>query len=313
MFRKTMSAAVGGLFLLTLAACGGGGGGDDGPATTGDLTAANYESRADASVDTTLATTDFENGNIAVPQAVGARPLDGKVSIGSVSQLIARRVLADNYREQPMAGEPVSVPCDWGGRILMSGQFSNPPRSGQTITLQAENCQDNEDDEPVNGSITATVTRYAEDGPVYSLGLRMVFSHFGSEDQHVSGSASFSLTYDRNAGEVVRSEYVFKGLAVTTPSGTLQWHHGVRVVRAGDGDQLSLNGHIQIDGDYYALEQNQPFHAVSGMPESGKLTVVDKDGDRLEIVAGADRFTYTFYAKGSTSPTATSVRLHSEL
>lgn len=292
--------AVGAIAAL-LAACGGGGGGggsDTAEPTeaTGDFSESNYSATADAAATTALGSGSLDSyTNVQL----GLATAGGGVDLGSVAGVrafVLERGVARNTLEQSLATDSETFACDVSGSFTLTVTYSDPEvvQAGDRVGFSMTNCVFESGDAPINGSFTGTFVSYTDDD---DNSMSIVFNDFGSADATLDGR--LTITSSQNGAQLT---IAYEGLTATLDGESMTWYHTITVTSTA----LSLGGFIEVNGEVYELTQVAPFTlSASGYPTSGTLRITDADGDRVEVVAGADRFTYNFYAASNTTSTPT--------
>ncbi|MCM5682073.1 hypothetical protein M8A51_21300 [Schlegelella sp. S2-27] len=291
-----------GVMSVLVAACGGGGGGSGGsegstPTTaTGDFSETTYSATADAAATTALSSGSIDSFT-GVPLGLSAS--DRTVDLSSpagvrafVLQQAGRHVL-----EQSLATESQTTDCDVSGTFRVTVTYSDPDevQAGDKVSFAMNDCVFASGDAPLNGSFTATFRSYTDEN---DNSMSIVFNDFGSADAMLDGR--LTITSSQNGAQLT---IAYQDLTATIDDEPVTWYHTIAV-----GTDLSLGGFIEVDGEAYRLTQVEPFTlSGTGYPSSGTLRITDAQGDRVEIVAGAEGFTYNYYVASNTTgtPTAT--------
>ncbi|AKJ31488.1 hypothetical protein [Caldimonas brevitalea] len=304
MFRKSIQALVCGVAIAGLSACGGGGGGggDDnaGPsAATGDLTNTNYDGTTRSGA---AAVSSSVKGPSVLTLAAGVTNAGGggvDLSVRGVSQLMLQR-LNPTRSAQAAATESGSIACPYGGSMTFTADVSGEePRRGDKVTFTANDCKNGFDAPVVNGRVIATVLEATET----KLSMRMAFEAFGPAGEALNGSVTYTAS-ESNGSE--RIAFTFEGMAgAGAGADARMWYTLELSEDASTGKQtVSASGFVVVGSDAYKLQQDAAFTLSGGRPVSGKFRLIDKQGDYVELVAGTTAYTATFYAAGSTAPTA---------
>ena len=293
-----------GVVSVLVAACGGGGGGGGGSdsatptSATGDFSETTYSATADAAATTALNSGSID-GFTSVPLGLSAS--GGAADLGSaagVRAFVLQQAAGRHALEQSLATDSETLSCGASGTFKVTVTYSNPDtvQAGDKVSFVMNNCVFEPGDAPVNGSFTATFRSYTDED---DNSMSIVFNDFGTADAMLDGK--LVITSSQNGAQLT---IAYEGLTATIDGESVTWHHTISVGTSG----LSLGGFIEVDGDAYQLTEVEPFTlSGTGYPTSGTLRVTDAQGDRVEIVAGAEGFTYNFYAASNTTgtPTAT--------
>lgn len=258
--------------LVLLSACGGGGGGGDaGPRASGDLTAANY----------------VQTANALVPLVAGGESAAGELEL-AVKETMAK------------ATDSGIVSCSGGGSLLFTQVVARPNEAtpGDKVTVTAQSCV--EDGELLTGSLEAELLAFSQ-----SYGrIGLTAMAFGTPELRLNGKSVIELDERTSGRQTVRVH--FNGMTVSMPKENVSLQHGYEYVREGGLSKVSVSGFAYTGGQSYELRQRSAFvlSATTGMPQSGVLDLVDKDGDRVEVKVSGERYTYTYYPAGSSTPGA---------
>lgn len=294
-----------------LVACGGGGGGDgDDDAgmptqATGRFESSTYVATTDDAIRAVSGSLGSES-DLLVPQ-VGAASSDmasaaaPQPSLLTVTRNAARRTLDRRDIVRPQATDRYSEVCD-SGRIDYISNYASATTvtPGDSIEVIFQSCV--LAGETFTGSALFTVRSYRADSTSVSSTIDIAFRQFGSATLRLNGAASFTWL-DASTSETTRVSFL--GLTATTPQGSRSWYHTVESILSSSGNErVSLSGFVQVGGQFYRLTQLTPFDIdTSGRPYSGRLSLTDAQGARVEIQATATRFVYSYYAPGATTPT----------
>lgn len=290
---------------MLLTACGGGGGGGGGEESakaTGDLTTANYEQVSNAATGPVLgsvaAAQEFERIASAEDSGAGLA-----LDLGRLQHKLLDRFEGRSDRARALASSSETVGCSGGGSLLVTATFAREDRDtrGDKVTISSQGCI--EDGLPVSGQIEAVLRDFGGSGDHRFFRMDLNAASFGTSQFSLNGSST--LQFDEWSSGKESLKVSFNGLTIRTPGETLPLHHGYEYVHGAGVPTLSLSGLLHVRGQTYRLEQRTAFTLSSaGYPQSGLLSLVDKDGDRVDVAATATRFTYTYFATGSSTPSA---------
>lgn len=313
MTARFLRLAIAPIVLAALAACGGGGGGSDDstPAATGDMAAANYATTTGGVVDSVMDGLDF-GGTIA-----GALPFGGSGSgataaaaqrgtfslpQGRLERALVGHLMRRSVGPSALATSTSSIPCSGGGQLVFTDTFASDTAvtKGDRFDVTSQGCI--EGDLPVTGSLALVVSQYSESQTALSAAISLTANAFGSSDLRINGGATISVSAN-NASAALTIAY--QAMTATTPDATLTWDHSFTYTFTDTHETLSFGGIAHHAGASYTLRQDVPFDVTgTGVPASGQLSIIDKDGDRVQVTADGAGFTYTFYVAGSSTPAA---------
>lgn len=282
------------LASLLLVACGGGG--DSAPTVTfpqartgtpsaaADLTAANADALSAESVrlllthaldgDTTSANAD--------PSTVNA------VSGSAMRQVLARRA-ASGTRERAQAVVTISLDCLSGtGSVTADLANSNVITAGDTFTATMNNCVLDNTLPAASGQFTMrwNIVEGSASDPV-ALDMTMTMNAF-----ELSGLPSLTGSinlYARAFSDGTQRGFTRYNAVRAVSGGTVQildWDLD-EVLGLDRSIQLNLSGNVQIGGQTYAVQQVTAFRTpqASSTPTSGRLDLIDAQGDHVSITA----------------------------
>lgn len=314
MMKRTLRAMLCGAAAGGLIACGGGGGGgggsDDGP--SGNFSASDYQVTADLAAASVLASGSMDEQLEQALDDGGAAPSVHLHSIAGIRSFVLSTSAAlpsDRERAQLTTSVSETSSCDHSGTLTIRMTFEVPlvippgfvlgRQAGDKVKVTADDCAFSPGDRPVNGGFTATFVSYVDDDD-YKLSLS--FDQFGTDILQLDGTVRVT-----SAGTTGSMTLAYRGLTATFEDSTVTWHHSVQT-ESGTAAQASFSGEFEsTDGSTFDWVQTQPFvlSPATGYPASGMLTLRDAQGDRVQIVAGAEGFIYHFYTAGNTSSTPT--------
>ncbi|MGA0609887.1 hypothetical protein [Caldimonas sp. KR1-144] len=312
MTARFLRLALAPIVLAALAACGGGGGGSDDstPAATGDMAAANYATTTGGVVDSVMTGLDFA-GTIAgaLPQgggsgATAAAAQRGTFTLpqGRLERALVGRLMQRSVGPSALATSTSSIACSGGGQLVFTDTFASDTAvtKGDRVDVTSQGCI--EGGLPVTGSLALVVSQYSESQTALSAAISLTATAFGSSDLRINGGATISVSANSAS---VSLAIAYQSMTATTPEATLTWDHSFTYTFTDTHETLSFGGIAHHAGASYTLRQDVPFDVTgTGVPASGQLSIIDKDGDRVQVTADGAGFTYTFYVAGSNTPTA---------
>lgn len=290
----------------SLAACGGGGGGEGGSArptaATGTFSTDSYKGTTDRVVDTLTATSVATS--FAMPADASNSPAWRQSDRLAALVRTAFVNLQGSRRAAAAAVEPIDEACAGGGRLTGSISYKSPDFSsvGDYVELVAANCVD-WDGVRYDGRLKVTLTAVAATSAQAELHTQNLLIAANGVTTTINGTARVSYTQTETK-EAMR--IAFDGLSATQGSQSYRWWHVLDYedVYAGTtGPTVAFSGFVEVDGRYYQLQQRAPF-TVYSMSMSGTLDIVDANGNRVAVSAAQERFTYTYYEAGSSTPKA---------
>lgn len=310
---RFLRVALAPIVLVALAACGGGGGGGDGdsaPAATGDMATANYATTTGGVVDSVMTGLDF-GGTItdALPLGTGSVATAATVRSGSFSLPQGRleRVLVEHLTRRSvgpavLATAVSQVACSGGGLLVFTDTYASDTAvtKGDRVDVSSQGCI--EGGLPVTGTLALVISQYSESQTAASAAITLTANAFGSSDLRINGGATISVSATSAS---VGLTVAYQAMTATTPNATLTWDHSFAYTFTETQQTLSFGGLAHHAGASYTLRQDVPFNLTdAGVASSGQLSIIDKDGDRVQVTADGAGFTYTFYLAGSNTPSA---------
>lgn len=315
-YKKTAIAVALG---FTLVACGGGGGGgsDDAPANsqaaTGDFTAGSYQAETDRALEPLLLAFAFEGTDGSVrPFAAGETPAraaaagfagSATLQAGRFERRLAERLLRRDARVQPLATENLgSTACTDGGSLELTVTYADAQKftPGDRIVATSNACI--EDGQAIGGSFSLVLSEFRESPSSISLKARIVADDFGSTALRIDGTGRIALVMNEQATAGTVS-ITYDGMSVVAGAEQFVWDHGYTYIYDETGETFELDGHVAVNDRHYRLRQGQPFVVDgSGSLMSGSVSLIDKDGDRVQVDAFSGASTYTFFIVGNATP-----------
>ena len=189
---NTLTAAI----LVGLGACGGGGGGG-GPGPTIDITAANRDAVAHATVAGIVALNPLAMAPIA-----GASPASAGLMSAWPTQLNTRLAKARSQREAPQAVYgPTEVLCDISGSMTVTYDDRDPPgdSAGDSITAVFHACVD-VPGETMNGTETMRFTQGSESS--FSAQITMTDYSYSSAKHSVTFNGRAVLDFAQQSASL---------------------------------------------------------------------------------------------------------------
>ena len=293
------------LILATLAACGGGGGGDEPAATiNGNLATADFGPTTDLALGSVVTALDFgdEVGGVL---PFGANPSSAiALPHGRLERLLVRQLLRRSVGAQAQAVTTTAVACSGGGQLGVTSTVATDKRVsvGDRIDVVSQGCI--EDGLPISGTLTLLINQFSETTNGGSGVIALSAGAFGSSALRVNGAATIAATV--SLAETTLS-VAYLGATAQTPTASYAWDHSYlfSYTESTQRELLSFGGLAHARGTTYQLRQDQPFElSETGVPIGGRLSIIDKDGDRVEISADGQGFNYTFYVAGNPTPVA---------
>ena len=316
---------------LVLGACGGGGGGSSAPtvelpaarsvaASSGaDLSDTNFVALTSPAIQALLASV---GGSGALEQplslerssaqsAPGFKPgkrLAQTLITWSLGQAQSR-LDALAPREQLQALSSGSEGCSYGGSFsftLNDADGNQQLSTGDSLTINFFNCVEIQGEPAVNGGFSITVNAVELDTAKNPVRLDATVSFNALSVQglgSLTGSARLWEVPVSSGG--THSVLRYSGMQSTFGSTAAILDFDVDEVSTGAGSTASINGGLAVQGQTYQLAQRQPFAGTAdGQPDSGTLSVIDAQGDRVDIIAHGLLVDREFYLSGATTPTA---------
>lgn len=296
------------LVMAALVACGGGGGdGGSTPAATGDFTAAGYAATTEGVVVSVMTALNFD------PTAGGSLPLgtasaqalgvSGALPSGRFERLLADRALSRSAGVQAQATQTTTEPCSGGGQLVFVTSFANADAvtRGDRVDVSSNGCVEN--GLPVTGTMSLVVSSYSESASAVSAALTVTANAFGSSELRVNGAMTMSISATQNQAVLTLA---YQAMSAQTPTVTYQWDHSLSFTTTQAQETLAFGGLAHgANGATYALRQDVPFVLTgTGVPSAGQLSIIDKDGDRVQVNVEPGGFTYTYFTAGSNTPVA---------
>ena len=315
---------------LILVACGGGGG-SSAPtvelpaarsvaASSGaDLSDANFVARTGPTIQALLASV---GGSGALEQPLSLQRASAQASIGFnpanrlTQSLVAwslgqaqSRLDALAPREQLQALSSGSVGCTYGGSFsftLDDADGNQRLSAGDSLTINFFNCVEILGVPAVNGGFSLTVNAVELDAANNPVRLDATVSFSALSVQGLGSlTGSARLWEVPLSGGGTHTVLRYSGMQSTFGSTTAVLDFDVDETTSGTGASASINGGIGMQGETYKLTQRQTFGgAADGQPDSGTLSVLDAQGDRVDIIAHGLLVDREFYPSGATTPTA---------
>lgn len=311
---RGLRLAAGPLLLATLAACGGGGGdgGAAAPQINGDLAATTFGASTDVALDSVVTALDF-GGTVE-----GVLPLDANAARaastqeaaialphGRLERLLVRQLLRRSVGAQAQATETFAVACSGGGQLGLTATVASTDsvRAGDRIDVASQGCIEN--GLSITGTLALVISQFSETASGGSATIALSAGGFGSSALRVNGAATISAVVSTTQATL---SVAYLGASATTPLITHTWDHSYvyTFVEATQAETLSFAGIARARGGAtFQLRQDQPFTLTdTGVPSGGRLSFIDKDGDRVEVSADGLGFNYTFYVAGNPNPVA---------
>jgi hypothetical protein len=314
-YKKTATAVALG---LTLVACGGGGGGgDDAPANpqaaTGDFTAGAYRTETDQALEPLLLAFAFE-GTVGTTRpfasdesrarAAAAGSAGGAaLQTGGFERRLAERLLARGGRVQALATESLgSSACTDGGSLDLTVTYADPQKftPGDRIVATSNACV--EDGFAIGGSFSLVLSEFRESASSISVKARIVADQFGSTALRIDGTGRIALVMNDQATAGTVS-ITYDGMSVVAGAKQFVWDHGYTYIYDETGETFELGGYVAVNDRHYRIRQDQTFVVDSGGTlMSGRISLFDKDGDRVQVDAFSGSSTYTFFVAGNATP-----------
>lgn len=300
------------IFIAALAACGGGGGGDGGsstPAATGDFAAGSYSSTADGVVGSVMTALNFDpTAGAGLPLGAPTAHAQGLAAAGVLpngrfERLLAERALSRSVGVSAQATDTTTTACSGGGQLVFVSSYANAEavNKGDRVDVSSNGCIEN--GLPVSGTLALVVSSYSASSSAVSAALSITAGAFGSSELRVNGSMTLSISATQTQSTVTLA---YQAMTAQTPAVTYQWDHSIAFTATQSQETLAFGGLAHgAGGATYTLRQDVPFVVTgTGVPAAGQLSIIDKDGDRVQLNVESGGFTYTFYTAGSSTPTA---------
>jgi len=308
---RCLRLALAPVFIATLVACGGGGGdgGSSAPAATGDLVVGSYAATSDAVVGSVMSAMNFD------PTAGGGLPLGtgnaqaqgvaaaGVLPNGRFERMLAERALSRSAGVRALATETSTSACSGGGQLVFVANYANAEAvtKGDRVDVSSNGCIEN--GLAVTGTMALVISSYSESSSAASAAITVTAAGFGTSELRVNGSMTLSIAATQTQSTVTLA---YQAMTATTPTVTYRWDHSIAFTATETQETLAFGGLAHgAGGATYTLRQDVPFVVTgSGVPSAGQLSIIDKDGDRVQVNVETGGFTYAFYPAGASTPSA---------
>ena len=325
--RSTSSSLF--FFVALLAACGGGGsdGGSSGSVTiptgvrTGtasagaDVSAGNYAALSGQAIQTLLNTVG-DGGTLSSTleaDRAHAAALSARRSRFDIAAL-ARRALAFSgqrfaaaTRKQALATQSETFQCGVSGTLTATvndADGNNEPSSGDTVTFAFANCVDVSGDPALNGQFALSFVALVLDAQKDPTAIEAAVTATALSVQglgSLNGSAHLWATGLTSSTEHSRVSYQNMTSSVGGVVATLNFDVDETATATTATDRI--NGAVLIGGQTYVLVQSVAFDSAAAEPTTGRLRIVDVQGDRVDVVARGTLVDREFYVSTNAGTT----------
>lgn len=308
--------------LLTAALTGCGGGGDDAATSaaagiptsaagaTGDLTAANHATVALQVREVLLLSADTaglfapigSDGGVAasVPKIQTATRAVLRTTLSGTAG--RKGILSATGTATRQAVSTVTEACSGGGSVTVvvnDADNDNEVSTGDSMTITASQCIEN--GERINGQASVAVNALTD----ARAAVTVQFQGLSVTGATLSGTVSVDLTY---SGWDVNGTLKVTSLVLTEagqPTIKATYTQTLTYVDTSGITSTSTQGGVVIGNDGYWIQQIAPYqtYRYAAYPFTGRLSVTDKDGDRVIGVALPTAMRYEYFKAGNTSPT----------
>jgi len=314
---------------LILGACGGGGNSTPtvelpaarsvAASSGADLTEANFVALTSPAIQALL-TSVGGNGALEQPLSLQRASAQATASFNPANRLTQTMVAwslgqaqsrldALSPREQLQALSSGSAGCSYSGSFsftLNDADGNQQLSAGDSLTINFFNCVETQGDPAVNGGFSLTVNAVELDAAKNPVRLDATVSFSALSVQGLGSlTGSARLWEVPLSGGGTHSVLRYTGMQSSFGSTTVILDFDVDEVTTGSSSTAGINGGLGVQGQTYQLTQRQTFAGTAdGQPDSGTLSVLDAQGDRVDIIANGLLVDREFYPSGATTPTA---------
>lgn len=291
------------ILCLGLSACGGGGGGSA-PVDAPVVTAENYVSVAQSTLNSTRYLTSASNlfgSTLTGVQASGGVPL---VRFGTARLFELKNWMPAGAQQVSGVVQSTSINCPGGGSMLISANDANNngiPDAGDSFNLTMSNCMSG--GETVNGGLAFTLNSVSGDlnTNVFSIEAQMTFNDLRATTASTSDTGNGSMTvkfasrgmHDYSASLAISSFTATSSYAGSTTTVTLTSFSISEVtspVGAGFNTVETMSGTITssaFGNKSLVISTMVPFTTVNSnlYPSSGQLVITDASSRKVRVTA----------------------------